>query len=92
LLSFAFPLNDFYSAFRAGEAPALPSAEPTWLALYRRDYIVRRMPLSQSGFEVLEALSSGESLAAALAIAPIAPAVHVQGWFQQWTAAGLFVA
>jgi hypothetical protein len=92
LLAFAFPLNDFYSAFRSGAAAAMPAPEPTWLALYRRDYIVRRMPLTQPGFDVLQALASGESLAAALAKSGSATAADVQAWFQAWTAAGLLLA
>jgi hypothetical protein len=92
LLAFAFPLNDFYSAFRSGATADIPAPKPTWLALYRRDYVVRRLPLTQPSFDVLQALASGETLAAALAKSGSAAAADVQTWFQAWTAAGLLLA
>ncbi len=94
LLELQFPLNDYYTAFRRGEAPPPPPPGRSWLALHRRDYIVRRLPLAAGEYAVLAALSPGaplgEAVAAALAYIPAAdlPA-QLQAWFRDWAAAGI---
>lgn len=94
LLELAFPLNDYYSAFRRGESPTIPPPEPTCLALYRRDYIVRRRPLSRGEYAVLAAIGAGVSLADAIAPAVgLVPEAQLPGqlrvWFQNWAAEGI---
>lgn len=66
LLTFSFPLNDFYTSFRQGESPALPPPKRTYLALYRRNYVVRRYPLAAPEYHLLAAVSTGMSLGEAL--------------------------
>jgi hypothetical protein len=67
--------------------------------LTRRDYIVRRHRLERTQFELLEALSSGQPLGAAIEKASSlagpdleAFAANLQSWFREWTAAGFFQA
>jgi hypothetical protein len=103
LLAFRFPLNDFYTALRddaapdADQTPAIPEPAETFLALTRRDYIVRRHRLERTQFELLEALSSGQPLGAAIEKASSLAgsdlesfAANLQSWFRDWTAAGFF--
>jgi hypothetical protein len=103
LLAFRFPLNDFYTALRDDAvpdkeaAPQIPEPAETFLALTRRDYIVRRHRLERAQFELLEALSSGQPLGAAIEQASSLAgsdlesfAANLQSWFRDWTAAGFF--
>lgn len=94
LLEFAFPINDYYTQFRRGEAPAIPAPHATWLALHREDYVVRRYPLGQAQYAVLAALSEGEPLEVAVNQAVrYSPAEtlpqQLEQWFRQWSAAGV---
>lgn len=94
MLKFAFPVNAYYSAFRAGQSPPLPSPARSWLLLYREDYVVRRQELTEGQYALLAALLKGRSLGTALAeAADAAPeeatptAIHQ--WFRQWVAIGI---
>ncbi len=62
LLAFEFPVNDYFSAFRRGELPDVPEQEQTYLAVTRRDYVVRRYPLDAPQFAILSALLSGSTI------------------------------
>ncbi len=99
LVQLRFPAEEYISAVRRGEEdiPA-PAAEPTWLVVTRRDYIVRRWQLSRAQFELLSHLQRGatvrQAIAAAVAAVERSLAVleqQVRDWFRQWTAARLFV-
>jgi hypothetical protein len=97
LLALAFPLLDWYTALRRDEKPALPAPEPSWLALHRRDYVVRRIPLERAEFVLLSALGEGQPLGAAIAAAAavISPdelsalSAKLGDWFRDWAAAGM---
>ena len=96
LLAFGFPAHEYASAVRRGEPAELPASRPTWLAVTRRDYIVRRTPLLRVQYELLAVLCAGEPLGGAIAracatVEPQASAADVQQWFRQWTAAGYFL-
>ena len=69
LLHFRFPVHEYVTAVRGGESPSPPAAAPTWLAVSRRDYVVRRLPLTAVQFALLEALEAGHVLGDALAAA-----------------------
>ena len=96
LLAFRFPVNDYFTAFRAGERPAPPRPQTTWLALTRREYIVRRLPLSQPQHELLSSLAAGETVGASIERAALRCddvdrfAEDLNSWFRDWAAAGLF--
>lgn len=85
----------------ARKEQTLPDLQPapTWVAVYRKDWIVWRMDLSQPMFETLSALKSGMPLGAALAAgaASFDGSVEelqaaVSRWFAEWTAEGFFAA
>jgi hypothetical protein len=89
LLHSRYPVGDFVLAVRRGERPAVPLPAPTWLALTRRNYVVRLVPLSRRSYAVLKALFAG---ADSLGAAEIAGATHRTGreWMAAWADQGLF--
>ncbi|HXT60774.1 MAG TPA: DNA-binding domain-containing protein [Pirellulales bacterium] len=99
LLAFRFPLNDFYTALRNEEPPEIPEPAETFLALTRRDYIVRRHRLDRTQFELLSALAAGRPIGAAIEQAAKVAGPDLEGFvanlqssFRDWTAAGFFQA
>lgn len=89
LLTFSFPINDYYSAVKGGQSPAWPTAGASWLAVMRRDYVVRRIPLEQAEHQLLSALIVGQSLGDVLA-ANSAITGEVADWFIAWGRLGFF--
>ena len=84
---------------RRGETPPIPAAEPTFLRLGRRDYVVRRHVLSRPQFELLTVLTTGgtvgEAIAAAGRVSGQSEAqftASLQNWFHQWAREGFFAA
>jgi hypothetical protein len=75
-----------YPVHRYAEGASRIARRNTWLAVYRRNYEVAWLPLTEAGHTVLSRLCTGRPLGKALA-GIRGPAQH---WFQQWTAAGLF--
>jgi hypothetical protein len=100
LLATRFPVNDYYTALRrakATDAVPIPSAEEAFVALTRRNFVVRRYNLSRPEFELLQALQAGRSVAEAIALIAPGPgleldqlAAKLQLWFRNWTAEGFF--
>ena len=97
--SFAHPVNAWYQAWRDGEAAAAPDPAPSYLALYRKEYRVWRLPLSFEEFTLLSALVAGQPLGAALealagAVGNDLSAIgeSLQTWLRDWTGLGFFVS
>jgi hypothetical protein len=96
LVTFRFPVQlSFPHGDRRG-ATEIPVAAPTWLAVHRRDWVVRHTPLTADQFRLLERLQSGGPLVAVLAAAleesPGSSAEierSVERWFHDWTVEGL---
>jgi hypothetical protein len=87
------------TAHKNGEASTPPSPQKTWLAITRRNYIVRRYDLTESQFILLSSLALGEPLGEAISQAAESyPAdlahltADLQPWFQTWSAAPMFAA
>ncbi|MCC9606871.1 DNA-binding domain-containing protein [Blastopirellula sp. JC732] len=97
LHAYRFPVNDYFTQFRSGQTLTIPPAEPTWLALSRRDYIVRRVPLEQGEFLLLHSLMTGESVGDAIEQAAEqaadldALARQLPDWFRRFAREGFFV-
>lgn len=98
LLEFAYPVHEFVTACRRGTEPPIPDPHPTWLAVTRRQYVVRRVSLTEPQFRLLTLLSQAVPLGSALdEVAQTctdldAFARDVRSWFQDWTAAGFFLS
>lgn len=90
LHAFQYPISDYYTAWKAAENPSWPAPREQFLALFRRDYIVRRHELSREQHELLSAIQRGRTLTVSLAVAADASTAAVHVWFAQWSAAGLF--
>jgi hypothetical protein len=93
LLAFDFPTSSFYTVWKQGQQPAWPNERQQFVALLRRDYIVRRFELTQAQFQVLLELQRGATLGETL-LAATQPAeidtedmaANVGQWFQFWAA------
>lgn len=71
----------------------------TWVAVYRKDFVVWRMDLNEPMHAALAALRDGATLQDALIAAagafdgsPQELALEVRRWFGEWTAEGFFAA
>ncbi|OYV86422.1 MAG: hypothetical protein B7Z73_11765, partial [Planctomycetia bacterium 21-64-5] len=96
-LAFRFPVNDYFTALRERTAdadpPEFPPSAPSWLALSRRDFVVRRHALERPQYTLLTALVDGQTIGAAIEqIAADATidfdtlAAQLRDWFHTWTA------
>jgi hypothetical protein len=96
IVAFDFPIDDYYRGLRAKQSPLPPARSATWLAITRRDYVVRHYPLSATEAALLTNLVAGLPLGESIERA--APtdgdldrfAVQLRGWFQHWSAEGFF--
>src|SRR5262249_50679586 len=66
MLRFAYPVNGWFNAKRAGEEPEKPALGPSFLYLYRHQHEVRRAELTEAGFATLAHLVNGVPVGVAL--------------------------
>jgi hypothetical protein len=102
LLALRYPVHEYATAVREKQDPDLPDPEPTWLAVSRINYVVRRWTLTRVQFELLTALVAGETVgsaierAAKLAVESSESvdrlAESLRDWFAEWSSAGFFRA
>jgi hypothetical protein len=97
LLALRFPVNAYYTAARRDESPPIPPPGRNWLAVTRRDYIVRRHEISEPQFVLLSALIEGRPIGAAIERVMELPdadidllAQQLRTWFHDWAAEGFF--
>jgi len=100
LLTTRFPVNDYYTALRKAkidEAVAIPTSCESFVALTRRNYIVRRYNLSRTEFKLLYAIKEGQTIGKAIERAALIAnadldqlAADLKLWFRNWTAEGFF--
>jgi len=102
LLAFRFPVNAYYTAARhAEEGEEVPVPEPAaeQVAITRREFVVRRYPLSPPQHalltEILAGATVGEAITAAAGASELddeALAAELRAWFRFWVAEGFFVS
>jgi hypothetical protein len=102
LLAFRYPVNAYYTAARqAGDEEEIPVPEPATerVAVLRRDFVVRRYPLSPSQYALLQEVQNGATVGEAIAAAAAASdldddalAGALRAWFRFWSAEGFFQA
>jgi hypothetical protein len=96
VLTFRFPVNAYYTAARRvaeGEEVPVPEPGEEHVALTRREFVVRRYPLT-SPQQALVGPGVGEARAAAAAASDLddeALAAELRAWFRFWVAEGFFV-
>ncbi len=93
LEAFRFPVHEYITAVRHEDSATIPAPAATCLAIVRRDFIVRRVPLSRVQFDLLSQLLVGQPLGGAIALALENAdtdfedlAGQLQAWFHDWTA------
>jgi hypothetical protein len=97
LLSFEFPVNDYFTAFRRGQPPEPPEPRATHLAITRRDFVVRRHTLNATQYTLLEAITTGARLGDAIAAAASQTddldslSQSLAQWFSKWAHDEFFV-
>jgi hypothetical protein len=96
VLRLTFPVDDYWASMHhLGEGatpPPLPSCSPQFVALGRRDYVVRRLVLEAEEHALLQALVSGQSVGEALAArSERLDEEALRRWFARWMTEGLFV-
>lgn len=94
---FEHPVSDYFTAWKAGREPNWPEPHDQFVALFRRDYIVRRYELTHSQYDLLCSFKSGVSLGDALAAAANNHPAGVEiltrdfhNWFAFWAAERFF--
>ncbi len=99
LLPVRFPVNKYYRAVRRHREPAIPQPKPTFLAVTRRQFIVRHYEFPRLQYVLLGALVSGQTVGDALqttadAAGPLLSRLPglLHKWFRNWTAEGFFLA
>ena len=98
LIQLRFPVHEYITALRENREPEMPAPEPTWLAVTRRNYVVRRNPVTPVQYALLEALAGGSPVGEAIErVAESQPdldldqfAGELRDWFHEWSAARLF--
>ena len=82
LLAFRFPVNDYYTAFRREGGGEIPAPRERWLAIHRREFIVRRHELTFAQYQLLEAIRQGATLGEAIERAAGAGTAEFGEWVQ----------
>lgn len=97
LVKLRSPVHEFISAVRHGQEAMPPSRAPTWLAVWRRDYAVRRDALTERQHALLASVVEGRTLAEGVTAAatldcdePELSPDQLSDWFSGWSAARLF--
>jgi hypothetical protein len=100
LLFLRYPVQEYATGVRKKEDPPLPDPQPTWLAVSRINYVVRRWTLSHLQYDLLAALIARRSVGEAIEKAASAAsecgeslerlADNLRSWFQEWSSAGFF--
>ncbi len=97
LLALRYTVHEYISGVQQGQEPEFPTAEPTWLVVSRRDYVVRRCAVSEAEYVLLSAIVSGSTLGAAIAAVSATTAMDsdqlaasLRDWFCRWAAAAWF--
>jgi hypothetical protein len=98
LLHLSYPVHLYYTAVRRRKEPEFPEPAETFLAVTRRRYVIRRYELSRPQFVLLEALTRGQPVGEAIALAGEIAGDHVERfaadlreWFRDWTAERFFL-
>jgi hypothetical protein len=97
LLTLRYPVHQYYTAVRRQEEVTPPEPAETFLAVTRREYVVRHYPVERTAFGLLKQILSGQSIGDAIhAVTEAAEydldqlALRLQEWFRNWTAEGFF--
>jgi hypothetical protein len=95
---FSFPVSDYYTDWKAGREPGWPNPSEQFIALLRRDYIIRRYELTVVQYRLLAAIHAGAALDEAITTAAsqtdgdLDLLTHqFHAWFALWAGERFFV-
>lgn len=98
MLKLRYPANDFMTAVRRGEKPRIPRPRETRVIVFRRGFQVFRRDQEPEQWKLLALLVAGKPLAAAVRTSVRGGgagaervAKRLGRWFEEWSAAHLFV-
>ncbi len=96
VLRLDFPVQVYYRAIRDTAEASPPEREPTWLAISRRNFVVRHHALAPIEAEILGAILAGATVGEAIGQSTLPAdfdtfAADLRRWFHQWTAEGFFL-
>jgi hypothetical protein len=98
LLTLRFPANKYYRAVRKRKQPAIPLPRRTYLAVTRREFVVRHYQFPRLQHLLLTALVSGQTVGDAIQTTADAAGAQLSRlpgllhkWFRNWTAEGFFL-
>lgn len=97
LLELRFPVHIYATSVRHKESPTIPPAAPTYLAILRQDFVVRRWPLAEPAFQLLNRLCAGHPIGTATETCQADAddedfSNDLRSWFETWSEAGFFRA
>jgi hypothetical protein len=97
LAKFSFPVHEYITAVRREDSPEIPAPAETFLAINRREFVVRRTPLDRVQYELLSQLAAGQALGEAIRLALENTGADfdqfaggLPTWFKAWTSAEFF--
>ena len=98
LLALRYPVSAYVESMdRKAHRHPSPRRKDAWLAVFRRDYRIHRLELSQPAYDLLSDLAAGRLLGEAVTAAArrrasaAARETQLYRWFRQWMASGLFM-
>lgn len=92
LLDFIHDINTLYTACMDNDAPSHVTAAPSFLAVFRHEGTVWRLPLDKDEYNLLKFLQQGASLGAAIDALPCDEdtlAANLPAWIARWMANGI---
>lgn len=94
LLQFSYPVSQYFAAARRQENPDLPQPAETFVAMNRREYVVRIHELTEPQFQLLQALGGGSTLSQLAHDRSDAEVflATAREWLAEWAAKGFFSA
>ena len=88
---FGFAVTDYYHAVRRGEAPTVPGPGLHHVALVRKDYVVRMIPLTHDAYTLLTEMVAGRTFAEAARDRPMCGSALLSQARDHWLDYGMFV-
>jgi len=96
LFAFEYPVNEFYRAVMDEEEPSKPAPEKSYLAVFRHDDVVWRMPIAENEYHLLKKLFGSMPIGAALeatqkelGLPEEELSAHLSDWFARWMRNGM---
>jgi hypothetical protein len=96
LLAFDYPVSRYVGAVDGENLFPRIARKKTWVVVYRRNYHLHRMDLSQAAYELLSELAAERTLGEAITSVlkrkrrPVVKEAELFRWFRDWMAEGLF--